>query len=118
VYFEASPQEENPWGPSDPSPPQRDKSGLATINPRWTKVRAVLFRAHIHMFPVVPATLKSRLLKGEVVKAQIDSQFQFRQRDQMMHLILGPPLDSLPTGFTQEYKFDFWHMGRVLGRCL
>lgn len=82
MYFEASPQEKNPWAPPpvQPLPPKG-----ATINPPWTKVRAVLFRAHIQMFPVVPATLKRRLLKGEVVKAQIDSQFQFRQRDQMMH---------------------------------
>ncbi len=101
-----------------PPPPKGTNQGWQLLTHAEQKSGPCYLGRISQVFPVVPATLKSRLLKGEVVKAQIDSQFQFRQRDQMMHLILGPPLDSLPTGFTQEYKFDFWHMGRVLGRCL
>jgi hypothetical protein len=97
-----------------PLPPQRDKSELATINPARTKVRALLFRAHIQMFPVVHATLKAGSLR---VKFKLIANFSFGKGTKRW-IDFRPTLDSLPTGFAEEYKFDFWHMGRVLGRCL
>ncbi len=48
-------------------------------------------------------------------KLKFDSQFHFRQGTKRW-IDFRPTLDSLLTGFTEEYKFGFGHMGRVLSR--